>query len=228
MVPCLLASPSPVLAAHTTIGCSTGYMEGLRGDWEALVQEAALVSSSAVELSALGEGELPGLLDYLASGPSLPFHFVSVHAPSKERLLDDAALVERLLELPARVDAIVVHPDQIADPAPYRALGRRLVIENMDVRKPTGRTARELRGWFEALPQARFCFDVAHAGEVDPSMRAGCDLLRRYSSRLSHVHVSSLDEDGAHAPLEPEDEGRFAPLLARCADVPWILEAPPL
>lgn len=227
MVPCLLASPSPVLAGHTTIGCSTGYLEELRGDWEALVAEAALVSSSAIELSAMAEGELPGLLDYLADEPSLPFHFVSVHAPSKDRRLSDAALVARLLELPGRVDAIVVHPDQIADPAPYRALGRRLAIENMDARKPTGRVAQELTGWFAALPEARLCFDVAHAAEVDPTMGAGCELLRRYSSRLSHVHVSSIDEDGAHVPLDPDDEGRFAPLLARCADVPWILEAPP-
>jgi hypothetical protein len=52
-------------------------------------------------------------------------------------------------------------------------------------------------------------------------------LLRRFSSRLSHIHLSSLDESQHHVPLTLEDETLFGPLLARCRDVPWILEAPP-
>jgi hypothetical protein len=40
------------------------------------------------------------------------------------------------------------------------------------------------------------------------------------------VHVSSLDAAGHHVPLRPADEVAFTPLLRRCRDVPWILEAP--
>jgi hypothetical protein len=52
-------------------------------------------------------------------------------------------------------------------------------------------------------------------------------LLDRFAGRLSHLHVSSLDEGQHHVPLTPEDEMLFAPVMARCRDVPWILEALP-
>jgi hypothetical protein len=202
-------------------------MDEHRNNWERLVEEAAAVSSMAVEFSAVSAPELPGLLAYLGSAPRLPFLFMSVHAPSKGRVTDDSRLVDDLCRVPTWVDAIVVHPDTILDPSPYRRLGRKLALENMDTRKPGGRTADELAALFAELPAARLCFDVAHAKDVDATMAAGDELLRRFSSRLSHVHVSSLDESQHHVPLSPDDEALFAPLLARCRDVPWILEAPP-
>jgi hypothetical protein len=227
MVAALLMSSSSVLTTHPTVGCSTGYMEDLRGDWEALVEVAALTSAFAVELSALSEDELPGLLEFLESAPPLPFRFVSVHAPSKGRGLSDDALVALLERLPRWVSAIVMHPDAIGEVAPYRRLGRRLCLENMDPRKVQGQTADDLQAYFDVLPAARLCFDVAHAKAVDPTLRAGEELLARFSSRLSHVHLSSLDEDHHHVPLTDSDEALFAPVLKRCSDVPWILEAPP-
>jgi hypothetical protein len=96
----------------------------------------------------------------------------------------------------------------------------------MDARKESGRTAAELEPVFAALPEAGFCFDVAHAWSIDPSMREGQLLLDRFAGRLRHVHVSSLDGAGCHAPLTAEQEKLFAPLLGRCRDVPWIFEAP--
>jgi hypothetical protein len=201
-------------------------MEEHRGDWEALVDEALETSSFAVELAALSEPELPGLLAFLADAPVLPFRYVSVHAPVKHRDLDDAQLVARLAELPAWVDAIVMHPDVIDDPAAYARLGAQLVIENMDPRKSTGRTADELAPLFAALPEAGFCFDVAHAAAVDPTLGEAHRLLDRFCGRLRHLHVSSLDEDCHHEPLRDADETAWAAVLRRCRDVPWILEAP--
>jgi len=159
MVLTLLASSSTLLTAHPTIGCSTGYMDELREDWDALVEAAAQTSGFAIELSALSEDELAGLVAYLQDAPPLPFRFVSVHGPSKDRRMSDDELVSLLERLPARVSAIVMHPDVMVDLAPYRRLGRRLCIENMDARKPIGRTAAELQRYFDALPEARFCFD---------------------------------------------------------------------
>lgn len=208
------------------VGCSTGYMHQEREDWEELVVRAAGVSGVATELSALSEPELPGLISYLRSDPMLPFRFISVHGPSKQRRLGERELVELLGTLPAWVDAIVMHPDTIEEPAAYRPLGRRLVLENMDRGKAMGRNAEELAGLFEALPLAGLCFDIAHAKSVDPELGVGEELLDRYASRLRHVHVSSLDEDLHHLPISDEDELRYAPLLAKCRDVPWILEAP--
>lgn len=227
MVPALIADAPPLVTRHHTVGCSTGYMEDRRGNWPALVDLAAETSSFAIELSAVSEPELPGLLEFLDGAPQLPFHFVSVHAPSKGRKLDEQALVDLLVQVPAWIDAIVVHPDTIADTRPYRQLGRRLALENMDTRKASGHTAKELASLFEALPEAGLCFDIAHAKDVDSTMEEARHILDTLSRRLRHVHVSSLDESRHHVPLTTADQEVFEDLLARCKDVPWILEAPP-
>ncbi len=221
-----METPPPLLQHHP-LGASTGYMADRRGDWTALTEEATRISSFAVELTALAENELPDLLEFLASEPPLPFRYLSVHGPSKDRRMPEADMVDRLSELPAVVDAIVLHPDQIDDPAPYASLGGRLTIENMDSRKPAGRNGQELEVLFAALPSAGFCFDVAHAWTVNPTMEVAGDLLDRFASRLRHVHVSSISSELRHVPLSVEDEELFAPLLSRCRDVPWILEAEP-
>ena len=198
-----------------------------RGDWLALIAEAKAQSIFATELAALGDDELPGLVEALEQARRLPFRYLSVHAPSKRLQLSErerVAMLERLLPF---VDAIVVHPDAIGDAETYRVLGDRLVLENMDARKDRGRTATELADCFGALPDARLCFDIAHAADVDPSMQEGAAILDRFASRLAHVHLSSLGDDGHHVVLRTEDEERFAALLDRCRDVPWILEAPP-
>ena len=97
----------------------------------------------------------------------------------------------------------------------------------MDARKPTGRTAAELAPFFDALPEAGLCLDVAHVLSVDPaSMAEGERILDAFAGRLRHLHVSSLDDAYRHIPLVEEHEARFGPLLRRSPDVPWILEAP--
>jgi hypothetical protein len=227
MMPVAALTESRPLLAHHPLGASTGFLVEHRGDWPALAAAAAALSPFTAELAALSEDELPGLLAYLATDPSLPFHYLSVHAPSKALRMAEAKLVDALARLPAHVDAIVVHPDVIDDVAQYRRLGPRLVLENMDTRKAGGRTAAELAPYFDALPEAGLCLDVAHARDVDPSMAGAAELLDRFAGRLRHLHVSSLDGDGHHVPLRATDESAFGPVLTRCRDVPWILEAPP-
>jgi hypothetical protein len=208
------------------MGASTGYMSGLRGDWPAMVRLAADESIIAVELSALSEPELPALLAWLDERPTLPFEWIAAHGPTKQRQVSEQALVAILKSLARHVEVVVLHPDAIDDVAVYRELGSKLAIENMDTRKLRGQTADELEEIFADLPDARLCFDVAHASAVDPTMAEGGRILDRLGSRLSHVHVSSLDNASHHIALTPEDEDRFGPLLDRCRDVPWILEAP--
>jgi hypothetical protein len=123
VVPSFLHSNSFVLAAHNVVGCSTGYMVDARGDWNALVERAAETSSSAVELSALSERELPGLLSYIAGAPRLPFSFISVHGPSKDRRMSDRERVSQLGRLPTWVTAIVLHPDTMSGPSGVRPIG---------------------------------------------------------------------------------------------------------
>jgi hypothetical protein len=216
------------LSAHHPVGVSTGYMEDMRDDWPALVDAAIRATPFAAELSALAEPELDGLIDYLCGGgaPALPFTYLSVHAPTKALTQDDRQIAERLCALPPSVDVVVIHPDTIEDPAAYERLGWRVVIENMDERKPTGQLPGQLDDLFAALPEAGFCFDVAHAWSVDPTMELANDLLDRFRDRLRHVHLSSLDDDGHHVTLTEEHEELFTPILDRCRDVPWIFEAP--
>ena len=225
MVPALLAE-SGAVAQHHPLGASTGYMADSRGDWPAMVAEALATSPFAAELAALSEGELPGLEAFLAERPELPFAYLSVHAPVKHLRMPEAELVRRLTRIAPLVDGIVVHPDAMDEPRAYRPLGSCLVLENMDARKPTGRTVAELAPYFTALPEAGFCLDVAHVLSVDPTMVEGGRLLDAFAGRLRQLHVSSVDERCRHVPLTLEHETRYAELLRRCPDVPWILEAP--
>lgn len=214
------------LAGHHPIGISTGVFATSRGAWATLVAEACRVSTYAVELSALGAKELPGLIAFLGSNPRLPFRYVSVHAPVKDRYLDEVNGAQLLATLPLWVRSIVTHPDTLRDLAPYRELRTRLVLENMDRRKETGRYVDEIESFFKELPDAGFCLDVAHARSIDPTMELAHNLLDRFRSRLRQVHLSSLRQDH-HVSLTKNDERLFAGVLYRCRDVPWILEARP-
>ena len=205
---------------------STGVFADAREDWSELVARASAISPYAIELSALSGPELPGLLAYLRSAPALPFRYLSVHAPTKRVEPDEAKVAGMLAQLPLWVRTIVTHPDALRNARNYRLLGTRLILENMDTRKDTGRTAEEMGAFFSLLPEAGFCLDVAHAGDVDQSMGAAHELLDRFRSRLRQVHLSSL-VDGEHVPLTDEDSARFSKVLRRCRDVPWMLEARP-
>ena len=201
-------------------------MEALRGDWEGQVDAAMGVSPFAIELSALSEDELDSLEEYLSAQPTLPFRYVSVHGPSKARRLPEDELVARLARFAVRADAVVMHPDTIDDPTAYRQLGHKLVLENMDARKETGRTIVELEPLFAELPDAGFCFDIAHAWSIDGDMTVSEELLDAFHERLGQVHVSSLTSELRHVPLTEVHRELFRPVLQRCLDVPWILEAP--
>jgi hypothetical protein len=218
------ATPATVLGAHHPVGASTGWLRD-EGDWPAQTRAAARVSTFAAELAALSLPEFDALEAWLHTLPPLPFRYLSVHAPVKELDGDEPRLIARLAALPAAVRSIVVHPDVLQDPAAYGRIGSRLVIENMDDRKATGQTADDLAALFQVLPEAGFCLDVAHVTAVDPSMELAHELLDRFGPRLRQLHVSSL-VDGEHAPLTAEDAERFRPVLRRCVDVPWVLEAP--
>jgi hypothetical protein len=216
-----------IVARHHPVGASTGYMNDLRGDWRAQVKQAWGVSSFAIELSALSEDELPSLADFLSETRSLPFRYISVHGPSKGRAMDEEQLVAALAQLAVYADAFVMHPDTIEDFSAFRSLGNKLLLENMDARKGWGRTREELELAFAEMPDASFCFDIAHAWSIDPEMSVAEELLDAFRGRLRHVHLSSLSDDLRHVSLTAEHEELFHPLLRRCLDVPWIFEAQP-
>ncbi|MEH3053413.1 MAG: TIM barrel protein [Patulibacter minatonensis] len=218
---------------HHPVGVSTGWLsaeERRSGQpspsWAALTGRARRKGDGACELAALSEHELPSLVEWLETSPSLPFDFLSVHAPSKHRRMPEADLVDLLVRVVGAVDAITLHPDVIEDHAHWARLGATLAIENMDPRKGDGQTAESLARHFELLPEAGLCFDVAHAYAIDPSLGEGHLILDHFGHRLRHLHVSALDVRHHHVALGPAEERRIAPFLERCRDVPWLLEAP--
>lgn len=153
----------------------------------------------AVELSMLRE---PEVLPLIAALPQLnleDFDYVSVHAPSRfDSQESEADVATRLQsEIPEQWP-IVLHPDASRDLDLWKPFGERLLIENMDRRKTTGRTANDLATVFERLPEAQLCFDIAHARQVDPSMLEAWRILRGFGERLVEVHISELNTASQH------------------------------
>jgi hypothetical protein len=144
--------------------------------------------------------ELRPLLTALPKLDLARFKFVSVHAPSLFKRDDELAVVRELIEHTQELP-VVVHPDVIFNPPIWAPLGSRLLIENMDKRKPVGRTVLELKQIFRELPEARFCFDLGHARQVDPSMTEAVLMLLEFGGRLAEVHVSEVNTSSRHDPI---------------------------
>ena len=207
------------------IGFSTGSLA--LGDFRTAIEMVRGSAADVVELSALRENELGNLIDALDTLDLGQFQYVSFHAPSKLRLYTELQLVE-CLQVVARFGfPIIVHPDIIHDPAPWRVLGNLLCIENMDKRKPIGRTVADLEQFFTYLPEASFCLDLAHARQVDPTMTEAFMMIKKFGNRLVQLHVSDVNATSVHEPLN------FEALLAFCKigkyidpETPIVLESP--
>ena len=100
-------------------------MSDSRGDWPSQIGQAWELSPSAIELSVLSEDEIDGLANYLADDPPLPFRYVSIHGPSKGRSIPESTLVDVLVKLSVRADAIVMHPDTIDDLVGLSSFGKK-------------------------------------------------------------------------------------------------------
>jgi hypothetical protein len=119
----------------------------------------------------------------------------------------------------------VVHPDTIFTPPLWEPLGEKLLIENMDKRKPVGRTVLEMKKVFGMLPAARFCFDIGHARQVDPSMTEASLLLRAFKDRLAEIHMSEVNTASRHDPISWNAVLAFRSVAKYITeDIPIILE----
>src|SRR5437773_5364483 len=99
---------------------------------------------TTVELSALREAELLPLIGALEDLDLKGFDYVSFHAPSKLATMAEETLIELLEQVARKNWPLIVHPDVIQSFDRWTRFGELLCIENMDKRKPIGRTAREL------------------------------------------------------------------------------------
>lgn len=206
------------------IGFSSGALT--RADFrKALAWMADFSSLGALELSALRDTELEPLVAAIPSLDVARFEYTSVHAPSVLRTMTEEAMVSLLSKLPERW-SIVVHPEVLLTSELWQTFGARLCIENMDNRKCLGRTKSEMDELFATYPEARFCFDIGHARQIDPTMTTGLLMLRAFGSRLSQVHVSDVGPYGEHQPISVLAKWAFDTIAHRIPTTcPIIIES---
>jgi hypothetical protein len=204
-------------------GFSTGALA--LGDFNEGLRLMSGTSMTAVELSALRLPELPGLIHALPTLNLEQFTYVSLHAPSRFSAEDEDGVIELLGRVPAAIP-IIVHPDTIHSSVKWARFGSQLAIENMDRRKPDGRSADELSRWFEELPNANLCFDLAHAHQCDRTMTEAFRILLRFKDRICQLHVSELDSTGHHFSLSLGSMRAFSEVATLIPiDSPAILES---
>ena len=205
------------------IGFSTGAV--MLGNFQEALRVMRGTSMTAAELSALRLPELPVLIGALPELDLGQFSYVSVHAPSSFSAEEEDGVIELLSRIPPGWP-IIVQPDTIHDSAKWARFDSQLAIENMDRRKPDGRSAEELCRWFERLPNASLCFDLAHAHQCDRTMTEAFRILLRFSDKICQLHVSELDSVGHHFPLSYGSIQAFSEIASLIpADSPVILES---
>ena len=207
------------------IGFSTGSLAP--GDIRRAVGMVLPHRTPAIELSALRASELDEAIEVALASDWSAFRYVSFHAPSRFIDVGEREVIAKLAPIINKGWPIIVHPDAISDWDAWRALGSVVTVENMDGRKAGGRTVEELEPIFERLPEARFCFDIGHAEQVDSSLGVAHELVEALGDRLVEVHLSIVDGDGGHQPLTAGRMDRFGPVLERIqSDAAIILETP--
>jgi Xylose isomerase-like TIM barrel len=206
------------------IGFSTGALALEKFDLA--LAELRTKPIDCVELSALRIMELRPLLESIPRLSLSRYQYVSLHAPSRFASDEERETIELLLHLTPPTWPIILHPDTISTFARWRVFGKRIAIENMDRRKPIGRTADELSKIFEELPEARFCFDIGHARQLDTTMTEAYKILQLFGDRLCQVHISEVNSSSQHerlsfsAILAFEQVSRLIP-----ANIPLIIES---
>lgn len=206
------------------IGFSTGAVA--RGDFRLALERLRPHRMEAIELSALRLGELAPLVAAVPDLDLSGFQFISIHAPSRFETESEAKVIENLVKLAGYGHRVVVHPDVIYNPTDWAVLGDRLLIENMDKRKPVGRSVTELDPFFSRLPDAQFCFDIGHARQVDPSMTVAHQLLQTFGARLAEVHISEVNTASRHDPISLNAVSAFRRVAEDIPlGVPVILES---
>lgn len=179
----------------------------------------------AVELSALRMPEWFPLLDALGTLDLSSFRYVSVHLPSQMGVAEERSVAESLHNV-GQGYPLVLHPDAISDFGLWRDSQEQLCVENMDSRKPIGRTECELDQIFNQLPRARLCFDIGHARQVDPTMSVAYRILKCYRDRIVQVHVSEVNSRSRHDVLSYSTMQAFRDVAHMVPRVPLILETP--
>lgn len=179
-----------------------------------------------LELSALRISELEPLIEALPRMDLSAYSYLSFHAPSRFSQDEEAWVSDMLFAGVPEQWPIVIHPDSIFDFTRWTRFGSRLAIENMDRRKPIGRTACELGVIYEKLADASLCFDVGHARQCDASMTEAFLILSRFREKLVEVHISEVNSASQHDPISRGAKIAFQQIAGMIPEwVPVIIES---
>ena len=207
------------------IGFSTGALA--YADFRKALTLLRRANIAVVELSALRDAELEPLIQSLDTLDLKPYQYISLHAPSSFPQGRESAIIDGLAPVVEKGWPIILHPDAIHNHAAWRSLGSGICIENMDNRKPIGRSAKELNKVFDLLPDAQFCFDIGHARQFDTTMTEAYLLLTAFGTRLRQVHVSEVNTQSKHDVLSYTSIMGFREVAHLIpVDTPLILETP--
>ena len=172
MMPVAALTDRHPLLAHHPIGASTGFLVDERGDWPALAERAAALSPFTAELAALSETELPGLSAYLR-----PRRVAALPLPQRARAVQGPADGRGQARRHARAAARAGRRDRRA-PRRHRrsrastgASARGWCWRTWTRARPAGARPTSWRPTSPRCPAAGLCLDVAHARDVDPSLR---------------------------------------------------------
>jgi hypothetical protein len=205
-------------------GFSTGALE--RGNFQIAAEWMREQKIRTIELSALRYDELRPMIEKLDLLDFDEFDYVSIHAPSSFPAEKEAEVVNLLLTVCRRGWNIIVHPDVIKQPELWEIFGSQLLIENMDRRKPIGRTAAELGEIFNLLPNARLCLDVAHARQLDTSLTELREILENFAEKIAEIHISELNSYCCHCPLSNSSIQDFRSVASMIkTEAPVIIES---
>ena len=206
------------------VGFSSGAIA--YGDFARALDILKVTPFPCIEMSALRVSELPALIAALPELDLSSYMYISFHAPSNFTAEEEAWVADLLFTRVPETWPIVIHPDTICNFDLWTRFGKRLAIENMDRRKPIGRTAYELSEVFDLLPNASLCFDVGHARQCDASMTEAFLILSRFAGKLVQVHISEVNSQSQHDPISHGAKlayQQIARMIPEC--IPVIVES---
>ncbi len=131
------------------------------------------------------------------------FEYVSLHAPKFDYGDNDgtAKIFEKISRINAlrKLDAVVFHPDNVADFSIFDRTDFPVVFENMDNRKKHYQTPDEIAPLFSINNDFKLVLDLNHVCSNDPSMALAAEFYEKLGSKISHIHLSGYA--GYHEPL---------------------------
>ncbi len=211
------------------IGWSTGAIlpKGDKANYPLAIELLKSTPFTCIELSVLREWELPVFLEYLPDLDTSSFDKVSFHC-CKLKELTEIELFKKIEPVIEKGWDIINHPDLMQSIC-WKDLGNQILIENLENRKPTGRTVEEMEKIFEVYPDASMCFDIGHAQQVDPTMELGREMCIKFASKVKEIHLSEVDPIScAHKPINHDTLRAFGKITDVFPDCPIILECSPL